>query len=86
MTTVLFANQKPAFRLGPITTKSHLVSFGFVTRHSKVGAEMHFFWFQRPLRATGQPECACGPTPRRLAAKSRERRDDGGGRCDAQGW
>ena len=43
MTTVLFANQKPAFRLGPITTESHLVSFGFVTRHSKVGAEMHFF-------------------------------------------
>ena len=28
MTTVLFANQKPAFRLGPITTKSYLVLFG----------------------------------------------------------
>lgn len=81
MTTVVCANQEPAFRLGPITT---IISscLGWV-RDS-----INFFCFIRGAAARYGPASrgACGSALRRLAAKSRERRDDGRGRRDAQGW
>ena len=84
MTTVVCANQEPAFRLGPITT---IISscLGWV-RDSTFEPRNFFLSHPRGCCALRASRGACGSALRRLAAKSRERRDDGRGRRDAQGW